>query len=251
MTDVRIPSGDIELDAYLAVPTGPGPWPGVVLVHDIFGFRGDVKDQADHLAAAGYLVVAPSLYSRGSKPGCLIATMKAGMSGVGPAFADLDASRRWLAARDDCTGRVGILGFCIGGNFAMLCAPRYDFDAASVNYGMVPDDAEQALAGCCPVVGSWGAHDKRLRGSAQRVQAALDALGVPNDTREYPSVGHGFLNRLPAAFRGERNPLAMAMGVNHHDPAAVEDAWRRILAFFGEHLGGAALGRDPGVRRPS
>jgi len=237
MPDVRIPSGDVQLDAYLAVPDGAGPWPGIVVIHDILGFRGDVRDQADRLAGHGYVVAAPRLYSRGNKPGCLIATIKAAVSGAGPAFADLDATRAWLAARADCTGRVGILGFCIGGDFALLCAPRYDFAAASVNYGSVPKDPETALAGSCPVVGSWGAHDRRLRGSADRAQAALDALGVPNDVKEYPTVGHSFLNDLPVAFQGRYNPLALAMSVQHRDPAAVEDAWRRIFAFFDEHVG--------------
>lgn len=137
-----IASGDIELDAYVAVPDGAGPWPGIVVVHDILGFRGDVRACADRLARHGYVVAAPRLYSRGSKPACLIATMKAAVSGQGPAYADLDATRAWLAARADGTGRVGILGFSIGGDFAMLCAPRYEFEAASVNYGAVPEDAE-------------------------------------------------------------------------------------------------------------
>jgi len=236
MAAVRIPSSDLELDAYLAVPEGVGPWPGIVVIHDILGFRGDVRDQADRLARHGYVAAAPRLYSRGSKPGCLIATMNAAQSGQGPAYADLDATRAWLAAREACTGQVGVLGFCIGGDFAMLCAPRYEFAAASVNYGSVPEDAETALAGSCPVVGSWGAHDRRLRGSHDRVEAALDSLGVPNDAKEYPTVGHSFLNVLPLAFRGRYNPLAMALSVQHRDPAAVEDAWRRIFAFFDEHV---------------
>lgn len=235
MPSVSFPSGGVDLDGYFAVPPGDGPWPGVVVVHDVFGFRGDVRDQADRICAEGYAVLAPSLYSRGRKPGCLVATMKAAITRQGPAFADLDAARSWLADRPDCTGRVGILGFCVGGNFAMMCAPRFDFAAASVNYGEVPKDAEE-LRGSCPVVGSWGAKDRRLRGSAARAGAALDALGVPNDVKEYPAVGHGFLNRLPPPLRGRYNPLAVAMSVNYRDPAAVEDAWRRIFAFFDEHV---------------
>jgi len=69
MTSVRFPSGDTDLEGCLAVPAGAGPWPGIVVVHDVFGFRGDVRDQADRIAAEGYFVLAPSLYSRGRKPG--------------------------------------------------------------------------------------------------------------------------------------------------------------------------------------
>lgn len=236
MAHVRFPNTAVDLDGYLAVPAGTGPWAGVILVHDIFGFRGDVRYQADRIASEGYLVLAPSLYSRGRKPGCLIATMKAAATRQGPAYADLDAVRSWLAAHADCTGRIGVLGFCMGGDFAMMCAPRYDFAAASVNYGFVPKNTETELAGSCPVVGSWGQRDRRLRGSAARAGAALDALGVPNDVREYPTVGHGFMQPLPPAFRGKYNPLAMATAVNHRDPAAMEDAWKRIFAWFDEHL---------------
>jgi carboxymethylenebutenolidase len=59
---------------------------------------------------------------------------------------------------------------------------------------------------------------------------------VPNDVKEYPTVGHAFLNALPPAFKGKYNPLAAATAVNFRDPAAVEDAWRRIFAFFDGHV---------------
>ncbi len=237
MTQVGIWGEGVDFRGHLAAPDGEGPWPGVVMVHDVLGFRGDVRDRADELAGHGYLVLAPSLYSHGRAPGCVIATMRAALTGQGVAFADIDSARAWLVARPDCTGKVGVLGFCIGGDFALACAPRFDFAAAAVNYGLVRDDAQTALAGSCPMVGSWGAHDRRLRGSAERAEAALTALGVPHDVKEYDSVGHSYLNDLPRVLRGSKNPLAIALSATHRDPAAVEDTWRRIHAFFGEHLG--------------
>lgn len=238
MTNIGIWGDGVSISGHLAVPAGQGPWPGVVMVHDVLGLRGDVVARADELAAHGYLVLAPSLYSHGRKPGCVIATMRAAITGQGVAYADIDAARESLVSRADCTGKVGVLGFCIGGDFAMACAPRFDFAAASVNYGAVPKDAETALSGSCPVVGSWGGHDRRLRGAAARAEAALTALGVPHDLKEYDTVGHAYLNDLPRAFRGRRNPLAIAFATSHEDPAAVTDTWRRIHAFFGEHLAG-------------
>lgn len=236
MAKISYQSGDAQLSAYLAVPDGDGPWPGVVVIHDATGFRGDVVEQAKRMAANGYLALAPSLYSRGSAPACLVATFHASLRGRGPAFEDIEAARRLLAARDDCTGRVGIIGFCMGGNFAMLSAPRFDFAAASVNYGQVPGDAEKALAGCCPVVGSFGGKDRYLPGAAARLDSALTKLGVPHDVKEYPTVGHSFLNDLPAVASSRLNPMNLVMGFHGRDQQAADDAWRRIFAFFDEHL---------------
>jgi carboxymethylenebutenolidase len=129
------PSG--ALGAYLALPRGGAPWPGVVVIQDALGLGDDIREQADRLAAAGYLAFAPDLYSgRGIR--CVVAALQASRSGRGAAYADIEAARRWLVDRGDCTGRVGIIGFCMGGGFALLSAPRYDFAAASVNYGEVP-----------------------------------------------------------------------------------------------------------------
>jgi carboxymethylenebutenolidase len=226
------PAASRELGAYLAMPRGEGPWPGVVVVMDALGLSDDIKDQADRLAAAGYLAFAPDLYS-GRGPKCVIATLQASRSGSGQAYEDLEAARKWLAERADCTGQVGIIGFCMGGGFALLAAPQFDFAAASVNYGEVPADAAERLAGSCPIVGSYGARDLTLRGRPERLQMALDELGITHDVKEYPDAGHSFMNRINAG------PL-LGMGVrftrfNYHHPSA-EDAWRRILTFFDEHL---------------
>ena len=230
------PAEDRELRAYLAHPRGDGPWPGVVVVMDALGLSDDIRLQADRLATAGYLAFAPDLYSgRGIR--CVVATLKASRSGSGEAYADIEAARRWLAAREDCTGQIGIIGFCMGGGFALLCAPRYDFAAASVNYGEVPKDASMRLEGCCPVVASFGKRDPELPGRAERLEKALTELGVTHDVKEYPDVGHAFMNRInvgPAL-----NPLVKLVRMNYHH-ASAEDSWRRILDFFDAHLRDAA-----------
>jgi carboxymethylenebutenolidase len=232
LPELSYQASSAELGAYLAVPTGPGPWPGVVVIQDALGLSDDIREQADRLAAAGYLAFAPDLYSgRGLR--CVVATLQASRSGRGEAYADIEAARRWLDERDDCTGRVGIIGFCMGGGFALLSAPRYEFAAASVNYGEVPGDAVERLAGACPIVASYGRKDVTLRGRAVRLEQALSELGVPHDVKEYPEAGHSFLNRINAGpILGTVVHLAR---FDHHHPSA-EDAWRRILTFFDEHL---------------
>jgi carboxymethylenebutenolidase len=233
MPDLRFATASGELGGYLALPLGEGPHPGVVVVMDALGLSDDIREQADRLAAAGYLAFAPDLYSgRGIR--CVVATLRASRSGSGPAYADIEAARALLVAREDCSGRIGIIGFCMGGGFALLCAPSGGYAASSVNYGEVPSDAAERLQGACPIVASFGARDPGLRGRAQRLERALSAAGVEHDVKEYPDAGHSFLNRINMgpAF----TPLLHVAGVGYHHPSA-EDAWRRILGFFAEHLG--------------
>ena len=232
MPDLRFTAYSGELGGYLALPLAEGPHAGVVVIQDLIGMSDDIREQADRLAAAGYLAFAPDLYSgRGLR--CVVATLRASRSGEGPAYHDIEAARNLLAAREDCTGRIGIIGFCMGGGFALLCAPSGDYQAASVNYGEVPADAERRLAGACPIVASYGARDPGLRGRAQRLERALASAGVSHDVKEYPDAGHSFLNRFNAGPL--LTPLLHVGGVGYHHPSA-ENAWRRILAFFAEHL---------------
>jgi carboxymethylenebutenolidase len=228
--DLHIPAGEgSHQEAYLSVPpVGEGPWPGVVVLQDAFGMTDNLREHADHLAAAGYVAVAPRLYSaRGGGIRCVAAVVKSMTSGEGPTFDDIEAARTWLADREDCTGRVGVIGFCQGGGFALLSAARFDFDAAAPNYGVVPQDAVTDLAGICPVVASFGGRDKALAGHPERLEAALEELGVDHDVKTYPEAGHSFFERMPLVVR-----LA---GFGQHQPSA-EDAWRRILRFFDRHL---------------
>lgn len=226
------PTADRELKAYLATPHGEGPWPGVVVIMDAFGLSDDIRQQADRLAAAGYLALAPDLYS-GRGPKCVIATVQASRSGQGEAYQDIEGARQWLADRPDCTGRIGIIGFCMGGGFALLSAPRYDFAAASVNYGEVPDDPVTTLAGACPIVASFGRRDRGLKGRAAKLQSALATLGIEHDVKEYPDAGHSFMNRFNTG--PTLKPVIKFLGFDYHHPSA-EDSWRRILAFFDVHL---------------
>jgi carboxymethylenebutenolidase len=235
--DTTIPGGTTapQLQTYLAVPpVVPGPWPGVVVIHDAFGLGDDTREQADRLAAAGYLAAAPDLFTNGGIR-CLRTTVATLLRGEGDAFEDLQAARTWLAARPDCTGRVGVIGFCMGGGFALVVAPR-GFDVAAPNYSPLPKrDLAEVLRGTCPMVASFGGRDRTLPGAAAKVEAVLAELGVPHDVKEYPDAGHGFLNRHNG---GPLNVVMRLAGFGYHHPSA-EDAWGRILRFFDTHLGSA------------
>jgi carboxymethylenebutenolidase len=222
------------LRGYVARPTTPGPWPGVVMVHEAWGVDDVARRQADRLAEAGYLTVLPDLYSAGGVIRCLKATFGALKAQRGRPFQDLEAARTWLTAQPDCTGRVGVIGFCMGGGFALLAATR-GFDASSVNYGMLPDEPDDALVGACPVVASYGARDRGLKGAADRLESTLTWLGVEHDVKEYPSAGHSFLNDEYFG-PGLLHPVQRIVNVGP-DPLAAADAWLRIEHFFAEHLG--------------
>ncbi|MGI8768189.1 MAG: dienelactone hydrolase family protein [Propionibacteriaceae bacterium] len=220
----------------ITTPDRPAPWPGVVLVHDVFGLGDDMREQADWLAAAGYLVVIPDLFG-GRHPVTCIRGVFAQLSAQrGPVFDQIDRVRAALAGSSDCTGTVGAIGYCMGGGFALLLAGRPGWSASSVNYSPLPKNLDEILAGACPIVASFGGRDKSLAGAADKVQAAAARAGVRFDVKEYPQAGHGFINRLTAA--SPLSPLLRVAGVGYdHDAAA--DTKRRILAFFQTHLRGS------------
>jgi carboxymethylenebutenolidase len=245
MPDISYPVADGAGRGYLAVPqptagapaagaaAAAGRWPGVVVIHEAFGLNDDIRQKAGQLAARGYLALAPDLYEGRSWVRCVRATFRQLRAGAGPAFTALEAARGFLAARDDCTGRTGVIGFCLGGGFALLCAPREGFSAASVNYGEVPADAERALAGACPIVGSYGGRDPMGTKPPERLQRALTVLEVPHDVKVYPGVGHRFLTK-PSGAGAVLGRLAR---MNYIESDAA-DAWQRIYAFFDRYLSG-------------
>lgn len=239
LTDIVIEQpGDArggELAAVLGVPDGPGPFTPLVVVHELFGIDDAMRAHLERLRGMGYLVLMPNLYSRCGARRCLVATFRALRSGTGVAFDDIDAARRFLIERDDTAGPVGVIGFCMGGGFALLLAGHGGYGAASVNYGQLPADLDDALDGACPIVGTFGGRDLTLKGAAQKLEAALNRRGIEHDVVEYPNAGHAFLNDIPNGTRLARITLGPILRLGYQSEEAAE-TWARIDAFFRKTL---------------
>jgi carboxymethylenebutenolidase len=233
MTTIEIDTPAGPIDALLSVPDGQGPWPGVVVIHDAIGYEPDKQRISDHIAAAGYIAITPNLFARGGRARCVMRVFRDLFSKQGAALDDILAARDYLQSLPQCSGRIGIAGFCMGGQFALVMAPK-GFGASAPFYGTpLPRHLSETLDGACPIVASFGARDPLGIGAPNRLHRILEHKGIPNDVKVYPRVGHSFANKLPA------QPLLRITGFGYNE-AASEDAWARVFAFFGRHLGKGA-----------
>jgi hypothetical protein len=140
-----------------------------------------------------------------------------------------------LAGRQEgCSGKTGVIGFCMCGDYALMMAPRPGFSAASVNYGGAMKKVERGLPDVCPIVGSYVARDRwpGMRKVPHRLERLLTEGGVEHDIKVYPEAGHGFMNdhdpaELPVWIKG----IAKLARAEYHEPSA-QGARLRIVDFF-------------------
>jgi carboxymethylenebutenolidase len=229
MTDITIETPNGSIDAVLEIPSGDGPWPGVVVIHDAFGLREPHREVVREIAGHGYLALAPNLFARGGMIRCMRAVMKDLMAFQGQAFEDVAAARELLSRRPDCSGAIGIAGFCMGGGFALVASTK-GFGASAPFYPPpLQSKYAQIVDGACPIVASFGQRDPLNRGSGKLLGEVLTEKNIPYDVKTYPHAGHSFADRAPL------QPLSRITGFGENKEAAA-DAWQRVFAFFGQHL---------------
>ncbi len=220
---VDSPSGNGKISGYLARPAKGSKWPGVLVVHENRGLNPYIEDVARRLAVDNFIAFAPDgLTSVGGYPG--------DDEKGGELFRKVDrekmtqdfvAAAEWLKARLDCTGKIGVVGFCFGGGIANTLAVRLgsDLSAAVPFYGGQPAAAGVAKIKA-PLLIHYAGLDQRVNAGWPAYEAALKANHVSYEEFVYDGVNHGFHNDTTPRY----------------DEAAAKLAWKRTIEFFSKNL---------------
>jgi len=210
------------MDSFLVQPEGVGPFPGLVVIHEIYGLNENIRGIANRFAEQGYAVLAVDLFSNRNRAVCMMQLIH-GML-IRPlnnsTVSDLRSTLAFLQKQSDVdANRVGVVGFCMGGGFALqLAVTEKGMKAASAFYGAVPKPLE-AFAQACPIMGSYPVKDFTAQG-ARELDAVLERHNIPHDIKFYENTMHSFFNH-------PRTPI---------EEQAAKDAWQRMLSFFAQHL---------------
>ena len=221
---VSVPRADNKstMDSFFVKPDGADPFPGLVVIHEIYGLNDNIRGIATRFAEQGYASLAIDLFSNRSRAICMMQVIH-GMLIRPLNNKMLDDLKSTIAFLQKQPGvdlkRIGAVGFCMGGGYALqLAVTDKGMKAASAFYGAVPKPLEKFM-GSCPIIGSYPVTDFSAVG-ARELDAALDNYNVPHDIKFYEDTQHSFFNQ-------QRTPVEVE---------ASKDAWARMLSFFGEHL---------------
>jgi carboxymethylenebutenolidase len=221
--------GGKEVKGFMAWPARGGRnLPAVLMIHEWWGLNDNVKQMAQRLAGEGYRVLAVDMYNGkvATTPQEARDYMQEVVNNTGAGVSNLRSAAQHLRNRQRAT-RIGVVGWCFGGAWALqsaLVLPE-EIDATVMYYGRVVTDRDRLALLDSPLLGHFGADDRSIAvADVQQMEATLKELGKSVETHVYPGAGHGFAN-----------PSGQT-----HNAQAAEEAWRRTVAFFGQHLGAAA-----------
>jgi carboxymethylenebutenolidase len=222
---VTFPSGDAMAQGVLYLPQGAGPHPALIVIHEWWGLNDWIKQEAQGYAAQGYVALAVDLYrGKVATTPDLAHELSRGLP-QDQGVHDLTAAFAYLQTRKDVArGRIGAVGWCMGGGYALqlaIAAPA--LKAVAVNYGSLATDKAALAQIHAAVLGNFGGQDRGIPPEAVHAfEVAMQSLGKPVDTKIYPQAGHAF-----------ENPNNQA-GYRAGDAA---DALARVDRFFAEKLG--------------
>ncbi len=233
--EVQVPVSGGQIPAYRAMPDSGGPFPTVLVVHEIFGVHEHIQDLCRRLAKVGYFAVAPLLFAREgdvtkiTDNDQLMAVVKS--TPDSQVASDLDATVAWAKSTGKAdTNRLAITGFCWGGRQVWLyAAHNHDVKAAAAWYGVLDwPKSDKAPANPMdlvsqidvPVLGLYGGQDAGIpRDHIEALRNALKSAGKQSDIIVYPNAGHGFNADYRPSYR----------------PAEAKDAWQNMLDWFKAH----------------
>ena len=221
--EVSFQSGNRQLEGYLARPEGDGPFPGIVVIHEAYGLNENMKDIARRFADQGYVALAVDLFAGRNRAICMVqligGLLLRSLNNRG--VHDLKEALTFLSAQPEVDdARLGAVGYCMGGSYAIAWACTDDRLKAIAPYYAGNPRPLEAVARLCPVVGSYPDKDFTTK-QGQKLDVELERYDVPHDIKIYPGAKHSFFNDT---------------GGNYNEVAA-RDSWGRVLAFFGEHIG--------------
>jgi carboxymethylenebutenolidase len=216
--------GERSLGGLLALPKGKGPFPAVVVIHEAYGLNDNIKEICRRFAGEGYAALGVDLFADANRAVCMMrlisglvfnSTEHSGIKG-------LEASLDYLSARREVDAeRVGAVGYCMGGSFAIAWACVDDRLRAIAPYYAHNPRPLSAVERLCPVVGSYPEQDLYATPRAGReLNRALDDYGIDHDIKTYPGAQHSFFNDTSRSY----------------NEAAANDSWKRVLAFFEEKI---------------
>ncbi len=213
-----------EVKAYVARPADASvALPGVLVIHENRGLNAHIEDVARRAALEGFVAVAPDgvSFAGGSPEDQEAARDKFRAADTETITADVIKGIGYLKSRDDCTGKVGSVGFCYGGGVSMQCAVATPAADASVLFYGRALSAEQVAQVKVPLMMNYAGNDPRINAGISDFRSALDEQQVSYSLHMYPGTGHGFHNDTSQARYNEE---------------AAKLAWNRTMNFFNHYL---------------
>ncbi len=234
---VQVPNRELQIDAYLAEPTGEGPFPGVVVIQEIFGVNSHIRDVTERIAKAGYIAIAPAIYQRqapGFEVGYTSADMELGrkykdQTTATELLSDIQATLNYLKTLPNLQPKFGVIGFCFGGHVVYLAATLPDIQATACFYGgaiatMTPGEDGATITRTKDIkgvlYGFFGTEDPLIPNEqVDQIEAELQNHQIPHQIFRY-KADHGFFCDQRSTYNAE----------------AAQDAWIQVKQLFQQQL---------------